>query len=397
MGALLAAALLLSGCGAPGPEGETGARWWKGNLHTHTLWSDGDDFPEMALSWYRERGYDFVALSDHNVLQEGERWVTVDSALAPARREYVERFGEEWVEERTEAGSLRVRLRTLDEIRPALEEPGEFLVIRSEEITDRFESKPLHVNATNLEELIEPRGGSSVREVLQNDIDAVLEQRRRTGRPMIPHVNHPNFGWAVTVDDLAALEGERFFEVYNGHPAVRNEGDPAHPSTEGMWDRVLTRRLREGRPPLYGLAVDDAHHYHRAGPRTASPGRGWVVVRAPALEPGALIDALEAGDFYASSGVELVDVRRSADGLRIRIRPEEGVGYTTRFFGTRRDAPGEVGVVLEEVEGAEARYRFRGDELYVRAKIVSTRVKENPYREGEHEAAWVQPAVPGGA
>ena len=29
------------------------ARWWKGNLHTHSLWSDGDDYPEMIADWYR--------------------------------------------------------------------------------------------------------------------------------------------------------------------------------------------------------------------------------------------------------------------------------------------------------------------------------------------------------
>lgn len=29
-------------------------RWWKGNLHTHSLWSDGDDFPEMIACWYRD-------------------------------------------------------------------------------------------------------------------------------------------------------------------------------------------------------------------------------------------------------------------------------------------------------------------------------------------------------
>ncbi|MEO6434962.1 MAG: hypothetical protein ABIP55_04275, partial [Tepidisphaeraceae bacterium] len=28
-------------------------RWWKGNLHTHTLWSDGNDFPEMVAEWSR--------------------------------------------------------------------------------------------------------------------------------------------------------------------------------------------------------------------------------------------------------------------------------------------------------------------------------------------------------
>src|SRR6186997_2621450 len=49
-------------------------RWYKGNLHTHSLWSDGDDFPEMIVDWYKSRGYHFLALSDHNTLQTGEKW-----------------------------------------------------------------------------------------------------------------------------------------------------------------------------------------------------------------------------------------------------------------------------------------------------------------------------------
>src|SRR5687767_12396090 len=49
--------------------------WYKGNVHTHSLWSDGDDFPEMIADWYKSRGYHFLALSDHNTLQAGEKWV----------------------------------------------------------------------------------------------------------------------------------------------------------------------------------------------------------------------------------------------------------------------------------------------------------------------------------
>ena len=45
--------------------------WWKGNLHTHSLWSDGDDYQEMIVEWYKEQGYHFLALSDHNVVLEG--------------------------------------------------------------------------------------------------------------------------------------------------------------------------------------------------------------------------------------------------------------------------------------------------------------------------------------
>ena len=51
--------------------------WKKGNLHTHSLWSDGDDYPEMIMEWYKQNGYQFVGLSDHNILQEGEKWSRV--------------------------------------------------------------------------------------------------------------------------------------------------------------------------------------------------------------------------------------------------------------------------------------------------------------------------------
>ena len=38
--------------------------WQKGNLHTHSLWSDGDDFPEMIIQWYKDNDYQFLALSE---------------------------------------------------------------------------------------------------------------------------------------------------------------------------------------------------------------------------------------------------------------------------------------------------------------------------------------------
>ena len=74
-----------------------------------------------------------------------------------------------------------MRLKTLEEYRTLFEEPGSFLLLSSEEITDEFQTKDVHVNATNIKVLIEPQGGQSVRDVMQNNIDAVLEQRERTG------------------------------------------------------------------------------------------------------------------------------------------------------------------------------------------------------------------------
>src|SRR4029450_1542468 len=69
-------------------------RWWKGNLHTHSLWSDGDDYPEMICDWYKERGYHFLALSDHNILADHERWVSIykNGAGEAVLAKYLARF-----------------------------------------------------------------------------------------------------------------------------------------------------------------------------------------------------------------------------------------------------------------------------------------------------------------
>jgi hypothetical protein len=399
-------------------------RWWKGNLHTHSHWSDGDDYPEMIAEWYKTNGYHFLALSDHNVVLEGQKWISITNSKGgqAAFDRYLERFGDDWVETRTMLRVQQVRLKTLKEFRGLLEKRNEFLMIPSEEISDNFRKRPIHLNATNLRKLIKPQEGSSVLDVLQRNVDAVLDQREQSRQPMFPHISHPNFGWALSVEDLMRVKGNRFYEVYNGHPAVHNEGNEFYMSTERMWDIALAFRLtgranRPGEPRLgvlYGLAVDDSHNYHQWATNRVNPGRGWVMVRAPRLRPNAIIAAMEAGDFYASTGVRLKDVRREHKQLAVEIAAESGVTYKVQFIGTRRgfdptSRPGvavktnaipasriyspQIGETLAEVEGASAAYTLDGDELYVRAKILSSKAKRNGYRGDEMEVAWTQPLV----
>src|SRR6187399_2484624 len=102
---------------------EAKARWWKGNLHTHTLWSDGDDFPEMVAEWYRTHDYNFLALSDHNVLAQGMRWMKAADITKRGGEtvlpKYRARFGPAWVETRgsQDNATLEYRLKPLDEFR----------------------------------------------------------------------------------------------------------------------------------------------------------------------------------------------------------------------------------------------------------------------------------------
>ena len=391
-------------------------RWYKGNLHTHTLWSDGDDYPEMVAAWYREHEYQFLAFTDHNVLPNTERWSDVEKNKGgqKAYDRLKSRFPD-WVDDREKAERLEVRLRTFPEVVGKLSVTGEFLLLQGEEISDKFGRSPVHLNATNVRELLPPMGGESVSDVIDRNMNAVIAQRERTGQPMMVHLNHPNFGYGVTAEDMAPIRGEKFFEVYNGHPGVNNAGDVSHATTGQIWDIVLTKRLAELKlPVVYGLATDDGHNYHNIPSRASEPGRGWIMVLASALTPEALIEAMEAGRFYASTGVTLQSVTSSPTGLALQVKPDDGETYLIEFIGTRRGYNAEsepvrtpkgeaiqatrrysddVGEVFTRVEGTQAQYRFTGDEYYVRARVTSTRKHPNPSALGEFERAWCQPVV----
>ena len=381
-------------------DGETTARWWKGNTHTHTLWSDGDGAPEYAAHWYAVRGYDFLVLSDHNILSTGERWFGVDEngrLTAERVAQLEEIFGSGWVEERWTDGKREMRLKTLAELRAHFEQPGEFLFIQGEEITDSFEHHPVHVNGFNLEELIKPQHGTSVLDTMQRNVDAVAEQASRLGKPMLAHINHPNFGWGIRAEEIAQLKGAAYFEVYNGHPVVRNWGDDEHLGTEAMWDFANTVRLTElGLAPLLAVATDDTHHYFGMALNRANPGAGWIMVRAKELSADAIVAAVGRGDFYASSGVTLDDIRTGPDSMVVDIATEEAVTYHTEFLGTRwvGDGIGPIGEVLASTDADPAIYEFKGNEIFVRAKVTSSRLHPAPFAAGDLESAWVQPVVP---
>ena len=287
--------------------------WYKGNTHTHTLNSDGDSTPEEVVRWYREHGYQFLVLTDHNFL------TGVDALNA---------------------------LHGADE---------RFLVVKGEEVTDKFADKPLHLNGLDVAELVTPQKGTSVVDTLQRNVNAI---RKAQG---IPHINHPNFGWAVTAEELRQVENNKLFEVFNGHPHVNNQGGGGIAGLEAAWDHILTSGQM-----LYGIAVDDAHVFKRPWDRNAArPGQGWVVVRAERLHPRALLEAMERGEFYASTGVEISELQTNEQEIAITIKEDPTAKYRIQFIG-------KGGKLLKEEITSPARYQIRGGEGYVRGKVLDS-------------------------
>ena len=118
---------------------------------------------------------------------------------------------------------------------------------------------------------------------------------------------------------------------------------------------------------VYGMATDDAHTFKEPGnPLVSGPGRGWVMVRAPRLEAGALMSALERGDFYASTGVVLDDVDATAKDL-------DGQGARPRACrSTASSSSAAAAGCCARSASHRPRYTFTGDEGYVRAKVIES-------------------------
>jgi hypothetical protein len=99
-------------------------------------------------------------------------------------------------------------------------------------------------------------------------------------------------------------------------------------------------------------------------------------VRAPRLEARALLDSMERGDFYASTGVVLRDYQATRDRVVVNVEVAGTSKYRIQFIGSG-------GRVLSEVAGPVGTYDIKGNEGYVRARVF----------ESNGRMAWCQPVL----
>jgi hypothetical protein len=321
--------------------------WYKGIVHAHANWGVPQlptTSPDVVVRWYREHNYNFVSVTDLNYYTPPEG------------------------------------------LKALFDAPGRFLVVPGTEPSkDPIQpgNKIVDTIGIGINGPVDPPTGDTVAAVLDSEAKAI----RRAGG--LPIAAHPNLTYALTSADLIASDqtsGPRFFEVWNTEPGMNNLGGGGRPSTEQIWDEVLS----SGRV-LYATAVDDSHHFYdlissrASGSPLSNPGRAWIEVRARELSIPALIDAMNRGDFYATTGVILSSYEANSAAIRI------GLSDRTRDLGWslpganpqlyRTEFIGKGGKALKVDESLNPVYEFSGSELYVRARITSS----------DGLIAWTQP------
>ena len=337
-------------------------RWWRGQVHVHTNWSDAGD----TVKWYKKAGYNFAIITDLNYA--------------------------------TNVEGLQQFYNT----------PGRFCVIPGIELNKErpaygdkiYDMLGYGGNPANITEFKDPLT-HYINLPDDGSASAIYNRQAKMirGAGGIPALAHPNLNWSVTVDDILKTDSSvlKHMEISTSEPGMNDLGGGGSPSTEEIWDRVLsTGRI------LYGLAADDSHHFydfapqhffHEANPATvypALPGRTSVFVYASELSPKAIIAAIDKGDFYAvkhhlTFPIQFEDYQADKNGISIKLpKIDKDVGWSLAGHNNAKYRTffiGKDGAVLKIDESLEPSYQFKGDELYVRARVECS----------DGAVAWTQP------
>ncbi len=400
----------------------------------HNQWSDGHPLPEWAVDWYKSHGYDFICPSDHNIFQseelrfdgfgfnnkpsdiaafEGETslWKVVSPTAGWPKLtqrqidEAIEKFGDSSVRTITIADKTYVRLKPFAELEQQFVEPGKFLMIPGFEQTGACHNdQQVHMNFINVREVFPYISAEKPKEILERTFEKGLEMY---GQDYLFTANHPLWRYYdYSPNDLIALPQIRLFELNNNGIDGKYEAHPQGWKPEQFWDVVNAYRAAHDQSLLLGMGSDDRHSY-------LEPAKAWSVVRAATLCVQDLFQAIHAGDFYASNGLDFEDIQFDGKTLAVKIDVREEGKYRIQFLGTKKDydptsrvievAEGPlcparkidiysdtIGRVLDTVEGTEGSYTLKPDDLYVRAKIV--KVSDDLQDDWQSKpAAWSQP------
>ncbi len=296
--------------------------WFKGSLHTHSTNSDGDASPAELVEVYAALGYDFLYITDHVLVTSVEEFKNED-----------------------------ILVMTGTEIGIGIAD-GRWAEVNALGIPYSFKN---------------PTAKATMSETLQTISETVSDCGA------ISQINHPNIGWNLNSSDITPTKGIKLIEVSNCYPNNNNLGGGDKPSTDELWDQLLSAGMK-----IFGTATDDCHTIHCPNwadyQNLALPGKGWVVVRADKKTPEAIQQALINGDFYSSTGIILDEIEVTDTEYSLRIQCHFGSLFTTLFLG-------QDGQLLKIDTSLTPSYSFDGTETYVRAKIFESCGRK----------AWVQP------
>jgi len=322
--------------------------FYKANLHTHTIFSDGAQNPETVKKVYRELGYSVVAYTDHDMFLDFSH-LTDDTFLALNGIEFSSTLQAEDIPQKRKK---MCHFTAIAKDKNNLIQPC-YHRTKYPDTSNKYKTKVKYDETLPDFE----------REYSAECINKMMKTCKDSGFFVI--YNHPG-GSLERYPDYIQYKYMDAMEMYNG-VSLMSGGADYNP-------REYDDFLMEGRK-IYCVGGDDSHLKYMDSPVHTDAGRAFTMIKAKELTYESVIDALTKGDFYASEAPEIYELYYE-DG-KIHIKTSDCVRITLSMCGRKRRSVKDEGKGLNE-----AVFDVMEDDVYVRFTV------EDKYRKTASTRAY---------
>ena len=303
--------------------------FYKANLHCHSTYSDGVHTVEEIKEEFKKRGYSIVAFTDHEHLVDNSRLDDENFLTITSCEVAFKQFPEQSTLKNFDMRVCHLNFYALDQ---------------HNVVTPCYSSVYDHYIKDGLEKLIRHEGEFE-RVYSAEGINEVIRIAKEKG--FIVTYNHPT--WSLeNATHYLGYEGMFAVEIYNTscyRPGARVDDE-----------HVFDDFLRDNRK-IFCVCADDNHSFKSAF-------GGWVCINAEKLEYKTVMNALQKGDFYASTGPQIFSLVQ--DGMEVEIQTSacKTIGVVTH--GRRTPSKqAEEGQTL-----TSARFTLRPEDKYFRIRVT---------------------------
>jgi uncharacterized repeat protein (TIGR02543 family) len=310
----------------------TGPSAWgqyKAAHHTHSTYSDGSNTRKDMLIDKYNKGFDIVAMTDHDVLttawdQDPDPatgdWNSIGRAVLSAPEMTAINAGT-YTGLRTNSNGM-ISMGGSNEW-TASNEPVVNLVGSG---TANFSGHHINTFFANLPQASIIAGERT----LANIIGAA---QTRGG---ISHLNHPGRYTGAQHEPERSSDAniiERYVDLFTRFPSlvgmeIINKWDGESVNDRILWDNILKETMPQGRF-VYGFSNDDSHSL-------SGNGHAWNVMLMPTLTPAATKTSMETGAFYGVSRIDRhygINDKLGAGETATPGAPEQTTASATQYSG----------------------------------------------------------------
>lgn len=261
---------------------------YKANLHCHSDLSDGNLKPEELVLAYQEHGYSVLAITDHESTYDHSHLTTPSFLLLTGYEAYI-RPSADCVYDRY---SQEIHLNLL------AKDPHNTAIVAYDPPYCKYMSKKLAESRIHV-------GNLGPRKYTREYINAYIQAANETG--YLVTYNHPC--WSMErEEDILSYDGLFSLEIFNSQSMIGNGFE----CNLSLYDKFL----RNGKF-LYCHGADDNHNGTPFNDLMNDSFLSWTMILAPELTYPAIIDALEKGNFYASTGPVIKEL--TFDGTHVHL------------------------------------------------------------------------------